>query len=171
MNAESTSPLMWIARHLALAAALAASSPFVGAAKETKLVSEVVAAATINPNRRGAPQPVKIHIFYLAQDEKFMQAAFGDLANPESKLLGDELVRRAEQLVGPGETLKLDEKFDEATKFIGVIAEFTDLEKASWRGIVAVPVKRWTEVTKLFKNNKLQVLVDGITVSCAIVED
>jgi type VI secretion system protein VasD len=159
-------------RYVVLAALLAAALPPLSAAgKETKLVSEVVAAATINPNRRGAPQPVKIHIFYLAHDEKFLQAAFGDLADPQSPFLGDELVRRAEQLVGPGETLKLDEKFDEATKFIGVVAEFTELEKASWRGIVAVPAKRWTEVMKLFKNSKLQVLVDGITVSCAIVED
>jgi type VI secretion system protein VasD len=139
--------------------------------KETKLKSEVVAAENINPSRRGTPQPVKIHIFYLAEDDAFLQGNFTDLADPESAVLGDELVRRAKQLIGPGDVLALDEAFDEAAKFIGVIAEFTDLDQASWRAIAPVPARRWTDVLKLFKNGKLQILVDGITISCAIVEE
>ena len=153
------------------AAALAFSVPDPAVAKETKLKSEVVAAENINPNRRGTPQPVKLHIFYLAHDEAFLQANFMDLADPESAVLGDELVRRAEQLIGPGELIALDEEFDEAAKFIGVVAEFTELDQASWRSIAAVPARRWTDVLRLFSSSKLQVLVDGITVSCAIVED
>jgi type VI secretion system VasD/TssJ family lipoprotein len=143
----------------------------VGSAKETKLVSEVSAAANINPNRRGTPQPVKLHIFYLAKDDAFTQANFGDLVDPESTVLGDELVRRAQSLIGPGEMLALDEKFDEAAQFIGVVAEFTDIDKASWRAVAAVPAKKWTDVVKLFSRNKLQILVDGTSVTCAIVED
>jgi type VI secretion system protein VasD len=143
----------------------------VAGAKETKLVSEVSAAANINPNRRGTPQPVKLHVFYLAEDDAFVQANFGDLIDPESAVLGDELVRRAESLIGPGETLALDEKFDEAAKFIGVVAEFTDVDVASWRAVAAVPARRWTDVVKLFSKNKLQILIDGTSVTCAIVED
>ena len=155
-----------------LAAALCALGAADGAAaKETKLKSEVIAAEIINPSRRGTPQPVKLHIFYLAAGDKFMQANFADLVAPESPLLGDELVRRAEHLVGPGEQLALDEQFDEAAKFIGVIAEFTEIEQAAWRAVAAVPARRWTDVLRLFKNSKLQILVDGTTVTCAIVED
>lgn len=140
-------------------------------AKETKLKSEVIAAEHINPNRRGEPQPVRVQIFYLAEDDKFLQASFAALTNPESTVLGDELVRRVEHLIGPGETLELDETFDEAARFIGVVAEFADLDQALWRSIAEVPVKRWTQVLRLFRNNKLQILVDGTTVSCAIVAD
>ena len=140
-------------------------------AKDTKLVSEVLAAANINPNRRGTPQPVKLHIFYLAKDDAFMQANFGDLINPESPVLGDELVRRTAVLIGPGETLPLDEKFDEAALFIGVVAEFTEIDSAMWRSVVAVPAKKWTDVVKLFKDNKLQISIDGTSVTCAIIED
>jgi len=165
-------PAVAAVRLVALAAAaLAFSPPDAAEAKETKLKSEVIAAENINPNRRGTPQPVKLHVFYLAHDEAFLQANFLDLADPESAVLGDELVRRAEQLIGPGETLELDEEFDEAAKFIGVIAEFTELDQATWRAIAAVPARRWTDVLRLFSSSKLQVLVDGITVSCAIVED
>ena len=140
-------------------------------AKDTKLVSEVLAAANINPNRRGTPQPVKLHIFYLAKDDAFMRANFGDLINPESPVLGDELVRRTAVLIGPGETLPLDEKFDEAALFIGVVAEFTEIDSAMWRSVVAVPAKKWTDVVKLFKDNKLQISIDGTSVTCAIIED
>ena len=155
-----------------LAAALCALGAADGAAaKETKLKSEVIAAENINPSRRGTPQPVKLHIFYLTAEDKFMQVNFADLVAPESPLLGDELVRRAEHLVGPGEQLALDEQFDEAAKFIGVIAEFTEIEQAAWRAVAAVPARRWTDVLRLFKNSKLHILVDGTTVTCAIVED
>jgi type VI secretion system VasD/TssJ family lipoprotein len=141
------------------------------AAKETKLKSEVIAAAAINPNRHDAPQPVKIHIYYLAHDEGFRQASFGDLVAPGAPALGDDLIRTAEQLVGPGETLELDEKFDEKTQFIGVVAEFTKIDQAMWRAVAEVPTKKWTDALKLFSKSKFQVQVDGIAVSCGIVED
>jgi type VI secretion system protein VasD len=156
---------------LAAAGALLSFAAMPGDAKETKLKSQVVAADNINPSRRGTPQPVKIHIFYLAEDDAFLQANFADLVDPESPALGDELVRRAEQLIGPGEQLELDEAFDEAAKFIGVVAAFTDVGQASWRAVAAVPARRWTDVLKLFKNSKLEILVDGITITCAIVEE
>jgi len=146
-------------------------APGIAAAKDTRLKSELVATESINPSRRGTPQPVKVHIFYLAQNEAFLQANFTDLVAPDSAVLGDALVRRAEQLIGPGETLELDEQFDEAARFIGVVAEFTQLDQAMWRAIEAVPARRWTDVLRLFKNSKLQVLIDGTTVSCAIVEE
>lgn len=160
-------------RALPWAAALVALSLSAGAvdAKETRLRSEVVAAENINPSRRGTPQPVKIHIFYLAQDEAFMQANFGQLVDPESGVPGDDVVRRAEHLIGPGETLALDDEFDEAARFIGVVVEFTQLDQATWRAVAPVPARRWTDVLRLFRSSKLQVLVDGTTVTCAIVED
>lgn len=162
--------LHWLA---VLAFAVLALSFFSGgaSAKETKLKSEVIAAESINPSRRGTPQPVKLHIFYLTHDAAFLAANFSDLVNPESPVLGDELVRRAEHLVGPGQTLALDETFDEAAKFIGVVAEFTSLDLSEWRAVVAVPARRWTDVLRLFRRSKLQIVVEGTSVSCAIVED
>ena len=158
----------FVAAVVVLAASLAGG---VADAKDTKLKSELVATEQINPSRRGTPQPVKVHIFYLAQDEAFLQADFMDLVTAHAAVLGDDLVRRAEQLIGPGETIELDEQFDEAARFIGVVAEFRELDQAMWRSSVAVPARRWTDVLRLFKNSKLQVLVDGTTVTCAIVED
>ena len=161
--------LQWLVPAVLAIGLVFAEAPAV--AKETKLKSEVIATEQINPSRSGAPQPVRIHIFYLAEDDKFLQANFAALADPESAVLGDELVRRVAHLIGPGETLELDETFDEAARFIGVVAEFTQLDSATWRAVAAVPARRWTDVLRLFRNNKLEILVDGTTVTCAIVED
>ncbi len=163
-----------LAAAIATAAVLATALAFAAgpaAAKETKLKSEIVASADINPNRHDAPQPVLIHVYYLKHEDGFKQANFSDLVAPKSPVLGDDLIRRTEQLVGPGEQVELDGKFDEATQFIGVVAEFTKIDQATWRAVAAVPAKKWTEVLRLFKGKKLQVRVQGTTVSCAIVED
>jgi type VI secretion system protein VasD len=140
-------------------------------AKETKLRSEVSAAENVNPNRRGTPQPVKLYIFYLAADEGFLQASFGELTGAEVPALGKDLVRRSEVLVGPGEVAALDETFDEAAKFIGVVAAFTNIDEAVWRGIQEVPRRKWTDVVRLFSKNKLEIKIEGTTVSSAIVRE
>lgn len=157
-----------VATVVAAAVALAGSTAI---AKETKLKSEVVATAKINPNRHDAPQPVLIHVYYLKHDEGFKQASFADLVAPNSPILGGDLIRRTEELVGPGEQAELDGKFDEATQFIGVVAEFTKIDQATWRAVTPVPAKKWTDVLRLFKGKKLEVRVDGTTVTSAIVED
>lgn len=139
--------------------------------KEAKLTSEVVAAADINPNRRDNAQPVKLHVFYLKQDEAFLQATFNDLINPDAPAIAADLIRRTEGLVGPGETAYLDDKIDEQTKFIGVVSEFTRIDQAQWRSIVAVPQGSWKDLLRPFSNKKLQITVAELAVSCAIVED
>ena len=153
-----------------LVVALTALAP-PAAARETQLKGQVLAAETINPNRRGTAQPVKLHIFYLAEDDAFLQANFGDLVNPESPVLGKELIRRSEKLVGPGEMLELDESLDEAAAYIGIVAAFTDIGNASWRTVQALPVKKWTEVVRFAKGNKLEIRIDGTSVTSAIIKE
>ncbi|HEY3519368.1 MAG TPA: type VI secretion system lipoprotein TssJ [Gammaproteobacteria bacterium] len=140
-------------------------------ARETQLKGQVLAAEKINPNRRGTAQPVKLHIFYLAEDDAFLQANFGDLINPESPVLGKELIRRSEKLVGPGEMLELSESLDEAAAYIGIVAAFTDIGNASWRTVQALPVRKWTEVVRFAKGNKLEIRIDGTNVTSAIIKE
>lgn len=139
--------------------------------KEVKLTSEVIATADINPNRRETAQPVKLHVFYLKQDEAFLQATFNDLIVPDAPAIAADLLRRTEGLVGPGETVYLDDKFDAQTKYIGVVSEFTRIDQAQWRSIVAVPEGSWKDFLTPFGGKKLQIMVSALTVSCAIVKD
>ena len=139
--------------------------------KETKLKSEVVAAENINPNRRGTPQPVKLHVFYLKQDEAFLQANFAELIAPDSEPLAADLLRRTHGLVGPSETQLLDDKFDKQTKFIGVVAEFTNISEAQWRAVAPVPEGSWKDLLTPLKDHKRLINVDELSVTAAVVED
>ena len=137
------------------------------APKETKLKSDIVAGELLNPNRRGTPQPVKLHVYYLKQDEAFLQANFNQLIQPEASSIAGDLIRRTEALVGPGETRSIDAKFDKQTRFIGAVAEFTKIDEANWRALVAVPGSSWNP----FKGRKLKISLDDLSVDCAIVKD
>jgi type VI secretion system VasD/TssJ family lipoprotein len=97
-------------------------------------------------------------------------ANLGDLIAPKAPILGPDLVRQTEALIGPGEMVALDDKFDAAAQFIGVVAEFADIDHAAWRSVAAVPVKKWTDVVKLFSHKKLLISIDGTSVKCAIEE-
>lgn len=158
----------WVVIAVLVGMASCASSP---APKETKLKSDVVAAANINPNRRGTPQPVKLHVYYLKQDEAFLQANFSDLIQPDAPVIASDLIRRTESLIGPGETLSLDTKFDEQSKFIGVVAEFTRIDQAQWRSLAAVPPGSWKIKLNPFKGQKLLVTLENLSVDSAIVKD
>ena len=141
------------------------------APKEAKLATEVVAAADLNPNRRDTPQPVKLHVYYLKQDEAFVQATFSELVGADAASIAADLVRRIETLVGPGETQTLDSTFDEQVRFIGVVAEFTRIDSAKWRSVVMVPEDSWTNLLNPFKDEKLVISVGAASVDSAIVED
>lgn len=156
---------IWVLAWMALLATATAE------ANETKLRSQVSAAENVNPNRRGAPQPVRLYVFYLAADEAFLQASFSELTGAEAPALGEDLVRRSEVLIGPGEIVALDETFDEAARFIGVVAAFTNIDEAMWRGIQEVPRRKWTDVVRLFSKNRLEIKIEGTTVSSAIVRE
>lgn len=138
---------------------------------DIKLKSELMAAADVNPNRRGTPQPVKVHVFYLKQDDAFQIANFSALVDPANGAIASELVRREERLLGPGDSIRLDSKFDPDTRFIGVVAEFTRIENADWRALVAVPKGSLKDKLNPFSGKKLMVALAGTSVRAEVAKD
>ncbi len=144
------------------------------AAKEPKpqeLKSVVVAAETLNPNRRDRSQPVVVHLYYLKQDEAFMQAGFRDLTTTDPLPLGEDLLRHTQTLIGPGERQQLDQSFDPETQFIGIVAEFTRIEDAQWRSLIEIPGKSLRERLNPFGGKRLEIRVDRTTVTAQILKD
>ena len=50
-------------------------------------------------------------------------------------------------------------------------AAFTDIGNASWRTVQALPVRKWTEVVRFAKGNKLEIRIDGTSVTSAIIKE
>ena len=130
------------------------------ASKEPKpvaLKSTLTAAADLNPNRNDTPQPVKVHIYQLKQDEAFRQAPFRTLISAPDQALGPDLLRHVETLIGPSESQPLDNQLEPETSFVGIVAEFTRIENASWRAIAEIPKKSLGKRLNPFSDQRLTI--------------
>jgi type VI secretion system protein VasD len=107
---------------------------------ETHLTLEVTASAQINPDPSGRASPVALSVLQLKTADAFMNADFFAASDPANAALATEVVGREEVTLKPGETRQLPVKVDAAAVYIGVIAAFRDIEHASWRAQMPLPV-------------------------------
>jgi len=88
----------------------------------------------------------------------FQNADFFALYDNEIATLGQNLVTTpAEEFeLQPGKSLQYKTELDLATKYLGVVAAFRDLENARWRALTKLPDK---------KKVRLQIKLEGLAVS------
>jgi type VI secretion system protein VasD len=133
--------------------------PPVAPPKPSTLSINIVTSASINPDARKRPSPVVVRVYELKSAAQFDSADFVSLYEKDQALLGADIVVRDEFVLQPGETKTINKLLAADTKFIGVMAAFRELERARWRGLVAlVPGK----------NNAVTVSLDGIAVQAAV---
>ncbi len=87
----------------------------------------------INPNSESQPAPVLLRIYELKSLTAFQQASFFELLDNDTALLGADMVAKREIEIKPGERQGFDRATPVDTHFIGVIAGFSDIAKATWR--------------------------------------
>ena len=136
------------------------------AAKKVKVKVVATAAEDLNPDYQGRPSPVNIIVFQLASADAFSNADFFSLFEPDSPVLGGDMLGRTQMLMKPGEVREWTAEFEKDARFIGVVAAYRDIENAQWRGMIELP-KRGL-IRRMFKKNKLRVTIDSLAVSVAI---
>lgn len=101
----------------------------------------LAATADTNPNAQGRPSPVVVRVYQLKTDTAFAGAEFFALFDDEKKVLGPELIDRAEYVLAPNErrTLEMDVSAD--ARYVGVLAAYRDIQNAQWRTLVQWPLK------------------------------
>ena len=140
-----------------------------GPPKDIELQGDLIAAATINPNRDGRASPVTVIIYLLKSGDAFLALDFFNLYNADSGTIDADLIQRTNMQIQPGQTMPLAGEFDPETTHIGVIAAFRDIDNAEWRAIVVLPEKGLKEKINPFSKKRLIVNVDTLSVS-AVVE-
>ncbi|PHM73432.1 outer membrane lipoprotein [Xenorhabdus kozodoii] len=85
---------------------------------------------------------MKIDIFLLKSNEEFMSADFFSLQdNARKNMLGDKLVNKNQLFIRPSQaTHCLLEKSQPEANYIGLIAEYKELNGKKWRISFPVPV-------------------------------
>ena len=109
-----------------------------GPPKPKAMKASLVAAADLNPDSGGKPQPIVLRVYQLKEEGAFNNADYFALIDKEQQTLGPSLVAREEYDVQPGQTRTLDLKIAPEAHFIGATAGFRDIGNAKWRALVPV---------------------------------
>jgi type VI secretion system protein VasD len=110
----------------------------------------------LNPDFGGRPSPVVLRVYQLRSPDPFQNADFFSLFDNELATLGQNLISRDEFELQPGESRKYKTELDLATKYIGVVAAFRDLENSRWRALTKLPDK---------EKVRLQIKLESLAVS------
>jgi type VI secretion system protein VasD len=125
----------------------------------TPVSGSVQGAADLNPSVNGRPSPLSLRVYELKAPTTFNQADFMALYQTDQATLGGDLVAREEIVLAPGENRPYKKSLAPETRFVGVVAGYRNLERATWRAIVAV---------RAGKSQKLTIRADSLAVSVSI---
>lgn len=102
----------------------------------------ISAATTVNPDDQGRAAPIVVRIYELKSDNAFKAADFFSLQEKDKTVLTDDLVKRDEFQLRPGEHQTIRRIADASSTTLGVIAEYRDLPHAVWRTTYLLPTTR-----------------------------
>jgi len=136
---------------LSLAALLAALT-LAGCGKPKPVPPTIVKATTIasvdaNPDGSGRASPVAVRIYSLRSLAAFEAADFYSLYENDAAALGADLAGKEEFILSPGQSSPLEKTLADDVRYLGVVAAFRDIERASWRASIALPKGATTPVT------------------------
>ncbi|MDH0749421.1 type VI secretion system lipoprotein TssJ [Pseudomonas sp. GD03842] len=125
--------LMACSRHIA------PPNPFEGATEASRVVLHFTAADGLNPGGSGQPAPVRVRLFELKNAASFNRADYFALAERAQDSLGSDLVDQDEVLLQPGQHLTVERTLDAATRRVGLVVGYRELDQALWRAVLDVP--------------------------------
>ncbi|MCD5973933.1 type VI secretion system lipoprotein TssJ [Pseudomonas quasicaspiana] len=96
------------------------------------------AIAGLNPGASGQPAPVRVRIFELKNTANFTRADYFGLVERAPATLGPDLIDQDEVLLQPGEQLSIQRPLDPATRHVGLVVGYREIDQAQWRAVLDV---------------------------------
>ncbi len=125
--------------------------------KPPKLVANIQASADVNPDTEGSPSPVVIRIYELNSLAEFNAADFFALYDNDTDVLAEELILREEKTLLPSEGFLIERELNIATRYVGIIVAYQDIENAKWRASFETPVSKKTKVDIIVNDLKIDI--------------
>jgi len=119
----------------------------------------ITAVAGLNPSVTQRPSPLRLRLYELKSPTSFNQADFMALYQSDQATLGPDMVAREEFVLQPGEARPYAKTLAPETRYIGIVAIYRDLERATWRTLVPVQAA---------KAQTLQIRADSLAVSATM---
>jgi type VI secretion system protein VasD len=98
---------------------------------ETQLL--IAPSVDINPDSNLRPSPLVIRVYELSAGNDFEASEFFGLYDNAEKVLGNHLISSVDIVVLPGKAHEHVMSLSPKTRYIGVMAEFRDIQNADWR--------------------------------------
>lgn len=99
----------------------------------------VNATATVNPDDQQRAAPIVVRLYELKTDSAFNTADFYTLQDKDKTVLSDDLVKRDQFQLRPGEHVTIRRVANPASTKLGVLAAYRDLPNAVWRAVYTLP--------------------------------
>jgi type VI secretion system protein VasD len=113
----------------------------------TSVTITISTSEQLNPNTQGNPSPVVMRVYELAATTVFDSSEFPQLFYNDIAVLGGEMLGRKEFEFKPKESTVYNQTVSPQTKFLGFIAGFRELGKATWRTKIAIIPETENEIT------------------------
>jgi type VI secretion system protein VasD len=115
-------------------------------APATIINAQILATETINPDGEGRSSPIVVRLYELKNLGTFNTTDFFPLYNEEAATFGNDLVYRKEFSMMPGGKKLYTRTPTADTQYLAVIAAFRNIDQATWKAAVPIPVERVTNL-------------------------
>lgn len=96
------------------------------------------AAEGLNAGANGQPAPVRVRIFELKNPANFSRADYFALVDRAQRSLGVDLIDQDEVWLLPGQQLNVDRSLNVATRQVGLVVGYRDIDQAQWRVVLDI---------------------------------
>ena len=103
------------------------------------------AIAGLNPGASGQAAPVRVRIYELKNTASFLRADYFSLADRAPATLGVDLIDQDEVLIQPGELQSVVRHLDPATRHVGLVVGYREIDRAQWRALLDIPPRQTRE--------------------------
>ncbi|SDT88484.1 type VI secretion system lipoprotein TssJ [Halopseudomonas salegens] len=108
---------------------------------ETLVTLQINSSTLINPDLNERASPVEVHVYFLRDDNAFLEQDYFDLVASPEQALRQDLLMNESVIVVPGQAVQKRMYVDDGYAYVGVVASFRDLEGSVWRDIKQRPAK------------------------------
>jgi type VI secretion system protein VasD len=104
----------------------------------TILETKVSVSQDVNPNVLGQSSPIVVSLYQLANNITFNATDFMGLYQNAKGSLGEDFISQYQFEVAPGQYYNFSYKLDPKTRYIGIVAAYSQINKSAWRQIIVL---------------------------------
>jgi len=126
---------------------------------QTIIEAQITASPLANPDIKGRPSPIVVHLYELKALGGFEAADFYGLFENDKALLGGDLAAEESFYLQPGENKLYRSIVESETKYLAATAAYRNLNQAIWKDSIAIAPQ---------ETNKIMIFVDELSITMKI---